>query len=39
MKTAVNEVRKYRGQEPLDAVSFLKLMKEKMSLMEMDQSC
>lgn len=38
IKTAVNEVRKYRGQEPLDAVGFLKLMKEKMSLMEMPQS-
>jgi Fe-S cluster assembly ATP-binding protein len=38
IKTAVNEVRKYRGQESLDAVSFLKLMKEKMALMNMDQS-
>ena len=38
IKTAVNEVRKYRGQEPLDAVQFLKLMKEKMALMEMNQS-
>jgi len=38
VKTAVNEVRKYRGQEPLDAVQFLKLMKEKMALMEMNQS-
>jgi FeS assembly ATPase SufC len=38
IKTAVNEVRKYRGEEPLDAVGFLKLMKEKMALMEMPQS-
>ena len=38
IKTAVNEIRKYRGQESLDAVGFLKLMKEKMALMEMDQS-
>jgi Fe-S cluster assembly ATP-binding protein len=38
IKTAVNEVRKYRGQEPLDAVQFLKMMKEKMALMNMDQS-
>src|SRR5687767_4916177 len=30
IKTAVNQVRKYRGLEPLDAVQFLKLMKEKM---------
>lgn len=38
IKTAVNEVRKYRGEDPLDAVQFLKLMKEKMALMNMDQS-
>ena len=38
IKTAVNEVRKYRGLESLDAVQFLKLMKEKMALMNMDQS-
>jgi len=37
VKTAVNEVRKYRGEEPLDAVAFLKMMKEKMALMEMEQ--
>lgn len=38
IKTAVNEVRKYRGEEQLDAVAFLKLMKEKMALMNMDKS-
>jgi Fe-S cluster assembly ATP-binding protein len=38
VKTAVNEVRKYRGLEPYDAVQFLKLMKEKMALMEISQS-
>ena len=38
VKTAVNEVRKYRGQEPYDAVQFLKLMKEKMALMEINKS-
>lgn len=38
MKTAVNEVRKYRGEEELDAVSFLKKMKEKMALVEIAQS-
>src|ERR1700752_155900 len=38
IKTAVNEVRKYRGQGTLDAVEFLKLMKEKMALMNIDQS-
>ncbi|MCS7005333.1 MAG: Fe-S cluster assembly ATPase SufC [Cytophagales bacterium] len=38
LKTAVNEVRKYRGLAPLDAVAFLKEMKEKMKLVEIDQS-
>ncbi len=34
MKTAINEIRKYHGIDPLDAVKFLKLMKEKMQLVE-----
>ncbi len=38
LKTAVNEVRKYRGEQEMDAVSFLKMMKEKMKLVEIDQS-
>ena len=38
MKTAVNQIRVARGQQPLDAVSFLGLMKEKMKLVEIDQS-
>jgi Fe-S cluster assembly ATP-binding protein len=38
IKTAVNEVRKYRGEETLDAVAFLKLMKEKMAMVNIDQS-
>jgi len=38
VKTAVNETRKHRGLEPLDAVSFLKLMKERMKLVSIDQS-
>jgi Fe-S cluster assembly ATP-binding protein len=38
MKTAVNETRKYRGEEPLDALAFLRLMKEKMALVNIDQS-
>ena len=38
LKTALNEIRKHRGQEPLDAVQFLKLMKEKMKLVNIDQS-
>lgn len=38
MKTALNKIREYRGQDALDAVSFLTLMKEKMKLVEIDQS-
>lgn len=38
IKTAVNEIRKYRGEKTLDAVQFLKMMREKMALMNMDQS-
>ena len=38
IKTAVNQVRKYRGEPPLDAVQFLRMMKEKMALMNIDQS-
>jgi len=38
LKTALNEVRKSKGLEPLDSKDFLKLMKEKMQLVEMDKS-
>ncbi|MEY4594677.1 MAG: hypothetical protein RIQ47_1087 [Bacteroidota bacterium] len=38
LKTAVNEIRKSRGQDPLDSKDFLALMKEKMKLVEMDKS-
>ena len=38
IKTAVNEARKHRGQEPLDAVAFLKMMKDRMKLVKIDQS-
>ena len=38
IKSAVNEKRKYLGQEPLDAAQFLRTMKEKMKLVEIDQS-
>lgn len=38
LKTAVNEVRKSRGQEILDSKDFLKLMNEKMKLVEMDKA-
>ncbi|MFN7160131.1 MAG: Fe-S cluster assembly ATPase SufC [Candidatus Gracilibacteria bacterium] len=35
LKNAVNEIRKYRGKETLDAFDFEELLKEKMSLMKM----
>jgi Fe-S cluster assembly ATP-binding protein len=38
IKTAVNELRKYRGEAPLDAVTFLKRMKEKMALVNIEQT-
>jgi len=37
LKTATNEIRKYRGEEPLDAVQFLKRMKEKTQLVNINQ--
>jgi len=38
MKTALNQIREYRGEQALDAVAFLARMKEKMKLVEIDQS-
>jgi Fe-S cluster assembly ATP-binding protein len=38
LRAAVNAVRKHRGLEELDAMDFLGLLKEKMSLVEMDQT-
>ncbi|MEY3689186.1 MAG: cysteine desulfurase, partial [Bacteroidota bacterium] len=38
LKTALNEIRKYRGQETIDAMDFLALMKEKAKLVELDMS-
>lgn len=38
LKTAVNEIRKSKGQEPLDSKDFLALMKDKMKLVEMDKA-
>lgn len=38
LKAAVNQVRQYKGEEPLDAISFLNMMKEKMKLVEIDQA-
>ena len=36
MRAAVNEKRKYMGQEPLSASEFLKLMREKRAVVELD---
>jgi Fe-S cluster assembly ATP-binding protein len=37
LKTALNEIRKYKGEEELDTMEFLSLIKEKMKLVELDQ--
>lgn len=36
MKVALNEQRKYRGEEPLSAGDFLRLMKQKSAIVELD---
>jgi Fe-S cluster assembly ATP-binding protein len=36
LKTALNEIREYRGQQPLDARAFLSLSREKQKLVEFD---
>ena len=36
MRSAINEKRKYNGQEPLSASEFLKLMREKRAIVELD---
>jgi Fe-S cluster assembly ATP-binding protein len=38
MKTAINEMRKHRGEEPLSASAFLKKMREKKELVEISSS-
>ncbi len=38
MKTAINEKRKYLSLPPLTAAEYLKLMREKMAVVEMDNS-
>src|SRR6187455_813262 len=38
LKAALNEMRKSKGQPELDAVDFLKLVKERMKILELDQS-
>ena len=38
LKAAYNAIRKHRGDEELDAVEFLQLAREKMKLVEMDET-
>lgn len=38
LKAALNEIRKHRGLEELDAMEFLELIKEKLKLIDMDSS-
>ena len=38
LKAAVNAVRKYRGDDELDAVTFLKMIREKLKVVELDDS-
>ncbi len=37
LKNALNSIRKYRGEEELDAMEFLSLVKNKMSLVELSE--
>jgi Fe-S cluster assembly ATP-binding protein len=38
LKAAVNQIRKHRGIDELDAMDFLNLVREKMQIMKMDQT-
>jgi Fe-S cluster assembly ATP-binding protein len=38
LKAALNAIRKHRGEKEIDAVDFLKLVRERMKLVEMDES-
>ncbi len=38
LKAGLNEIRKSRGEEELDSLQFLKLLKEKIKIVEMDPS-
>ncbi|MFH1321149.1 MAG: Fe-S cluster assembly ATPase SufC [Bacteroidota bacterium] len=37
LRTAVNEIRKHKGLKPLDGAWFLKMLKEKMKIVEIDK--
>ena len=36
MRAAINEQRKYRGQEPISATDFLRMMREKRAIVDLD---
>ena len=38
LRMALNAIRKYRGEEELDAMDFLKLVRERMKLVNMDEA-
>ena len=38
LRTGLNEIRKARGEDPIDAIDFLGLIREKLKLVEMDES-
>ena len=38
LRTAINEIRKYKGLDPLEAKEFLKMVKEKQALVELQGS-
>ena len=38
LKAALNAIRKYRGEDPLDAMDFMKLVRQKMGVLHIDQS-
>jgi Fe-S cluster assembly ATP-binding protein len=37
LRSALNAIRKYRGQDEMDAIDFLPLMREKLKLLDMDE--
>ncbi|MCY3737252.1 MAG: Fe-S cluster assembly ATPase SufC [Gemmatimonadaceae bacterium] len=38
LRTGLNEIRRHRGEEEIDAIDFLSLIREKLELVEMDES-
>ena len=38
LRTGLNEIRKHRGEEEVDALDFLSLIREKLKVVEMDES-